>query len=671
MLNSDVVYYDFDNFRLDLEKQQLLKNGEPVLLTHKAFQTLHILVQNCGQIVEKENIYNSIWADSFVEEGNLTQYIYLLRKTLDKNPDGESYIETIARRGYVFTAQVEKIFGPADPAARRRQFGSSNSNISVSDAPNISAEPNTSQSWLFRNEPLEFPESIDRSEPPQTDKASWKTDPLRRRLRRLPAAIASLLIIAASIALFDYFDVGKPAPAGGPRVASLAVLPFQPVGDESRDSKLGFGMADAIITRLSNLQKIPVRPSSSVFRYIDEPPASYASAGADLGVEAILEGTVQRDGDRVRISVQLFNVADGKAIWAEKFDEKYTDVFSLQDSIASRVVSSLDFKLTPQQWKVLEKHQTGSTEALEAYQMGVYFWNTRTKEDLQRAEANFQKAIEIDPKFARSFAMLSDTYNMLGYYRFADRTETNIKATVAAAKALELDDTVAEAHIAMAFIQFSPAGFDSAWKSIERAIELAPYNSTARLRHAWILMRMSKLDEAVAEMRLAREYDPLSPVSNGALCNILTYRENFGEAVEVCKRAVELAPDTADNRLAYANALFFNGNTAEAIELAKIAVEKSERKFSALGNVGFYYAKLGRRAEAEVILAQIKPESEKDPGLLVDLVLIEYALGNRDRSFAYFLRAYEKRVVSMNLFNNDPVWKEVRADSRFAKVMAE
>ncbi len=674
MGNSKVVYYDFDNFRLDIEKQQLLKNGEPVLLTHKAFQTLHILVQNFGQMVKKEDIYNHIWADSFVEEANLTQYIYLLRKTLGKNAAETTYIETVNRHGYVFTVQVETIFASetlpeenANTALPEAESPSPESTVSGEFEETVKS--NLSHLWLSRNENNESVNDRKDEQFSAFDLVIKKPQSRRQTNRVFLARLLLTLIALVSFGLLIYFQIEKPAKKTAPAIGSIAVLPFQPIGEESREGKLGLGMADAIITRLSKLQQIPVRPTSAVFRYTDLPTLNIAATGRELGVETILEGTVQREGERVRVSVQLVSVTDGKPLWAEMFDEKFTDIFALQDSISSKVARSLALKLTPQQWKLLEQRPTNKPEALEAYQLGVYFWNTRTKENLQKAVVHFQKAIEIDPNFAESHAMLADTYNMLGYYRYADSREMTAKARAAAEKALALDDSIAEAHIAMAFIQLTPTSVEEAQHSIERAIELAPYNSTARVRYAWILFRLGKSDQAVSQMKLAQEYDPLSPVSNGALCNILTFQESFAEAVKVCEKAVELAPNSANNRLALANAYFFNGNIEEAIKQVKIDIESGRKRFSSLGSLGYIYAKLNRRAEAEAIVAQLKPEADKDAGLFNDLTLITYALGSRDESFVYFQKAYNTKVLPMNLIYTDPVWKEIREDSRFIKML--
>jgi Flp pilus assembly protein TadD len=207
--------------------------------------------------------------------------------------------------------------------------------------------------------------------------------------------------------------------------------------------------------------------------------------------------------------------------------------------------------------------------------------------------------------------------------------------------------------------------------TLERAIELAPYNSTMRVRYAWLLFRIMEAEPALAQMRLAREYDPLSPVANGALCNMLIYRENFSEAVKVCGKAVELGPKTADNRLALATAYFFNGNGEEAISEVKIDIEAGERKYSSLGSLGYFYAKLNRRAEAEAIVKELKPEAEKDAGLYNDLALINYALGKRDEAFAYFQKSYNKRVLSVSMVRQDPVWKEIDRDPRFMELIKD
>ncbi|MEP6923839.1 MAG: winged helix-turn-helix domain-containing protein [Pyrinomonadaceae bacterium] len=655
--------YEFDNFRLEIESQQLLKNGEHLMLTHKAFQMLLILVQKSGQIIEKEDIYNQLWSDSFVEDANLTQYIYVLRKTLGQKPNGQPYIETVNRRGYRFNSEVQKIVSAETlPELTDLQLPASN----LTDENSLYSRSNAGHLRLVADdapETSDVPDAATRAQLPITSSSRiWLTTGL---------SILAVVGLLLGLGWFAYRQTPTKQPAMAAKdVKSIAVLPFKPIGDESTEEKLGLGMADAVITRLSKLQLIPVRSTSAVFRFTDNPDQNPSDAGRELGVEAVLEGTVQRAGERIRVSVQLVNVADGKPLWAEHFDEKSKDIFAIQDSISAKVAQALAFKLTPQQWHVIEQRPTTAPAAFQAYQLGVYFWNKRTKDDLQKAVKNFQQAIELDPNYAQAYAMLADSYNMLGYYHFADSAEMLTKARAAAEKSLALNDSLAEAHIAIAFVQGSePYGRMTARRSLERAIELAPYNSTAHVRYGWNLLATENLDGTVREMRLAQEYDPLSLVSNNTLCTVLIFQHKFDEAIKYCERAVELSPNAPSNKLALANAYFFNGRINDAIDQAKADIERGEEKNTARGSLAFFYAKTGRTAEAEEIFKQLKTVKESE--ILSDLILVSYALGKKDESFAYFQQAYEKKVLPYAMFRYDPVWDELRNDERFTKLLKE
>lgn len=655
--------YQFNGFQLEVD-EGVLKRGEvPVPLTPKAFETLVVLLENHGKVVDKEILLNEVWQDTFVEETTLAQNIFTIRKALGIQEDGKQVIETVSRRGYKFVANVTEIIGSAEDIIFER---------------NVRTEITAEHKIIEDIDAIEVRDKksfVERFNP-RTLNLSLSQFLTLGSARLLPAGFLLLILALLSYGVFSYFQTQKSRAnpemtANAPAIHSIAVLPFQTIGEKGKDEKFGFGMADAIITRLSKLQKIPVRPTSAIIPYTEQSALNAMEAGRELGVDAVVEGNVQRDGERVRISVQLTSVADGRALWAETFDENSTGIFALQDSISGKVVRSLALKITPAQEKLLEQRPTNSPEALEAYQLGVYLWNTRTQENLEKAKGYFQKAVQLDPKFARAYGMLADTYHLIAYYGSSNSAELYEKTRFNAMKALALDDSVAEAYIALAAFQLYSGNLDMAESYLENAIERAPYNSTARVRYSWILLRVGKIDQAVSEMRLAHEYDPLSPVTNGALCNILTYRENFTEAVKLCHKAVEIAPNAADNRLSLAYAYFFNGNTEEAIKEAKIDTEQGEDKDMALSALAYFYAKLGRQSEAETILAQLKPAAGNNSALFGNLALITYALGRKDEAYAYFKKGYEKRVIMFLLFRNDPVWKDMRNDPRFAKLMEE
>jgi TolB-like protein/DNA-binding winged helix-turn-helix (wHTH) protein len=646
----EVIAYEFDDFRLDVKRRELLRGGEPVALTHKAFQVLLLLVQNSEQTVEKEDIYQELWANSFVEDANLTQHIYILRKTLGKNSSGSSYIETVARAGYRFTGSVEPIFSPSVLHAQEyfpRTRGGAE--------PALKVDP-VSEPHLRLAEPAE-------SGPVAADAPAALPSPNRRvgnwSLMRIVLA-ASIFVLPALAAWI--FWPRTPVPA----TASIAILPFKQIGQETENARLGLGMADSIITRLTILRQFPVRPTSSVSRYTDATDVDSIAAGKEIGVDTVLEGTVQRDNNRVRVSVQLLDVKSGRTIWGDSFDENYTDIFDLQDSISKRVVRALQVSLTPQDEMRIASRPTTNTEAYQAFQLGMYYHGSRSKENLLKAEEHFKQAIELDPNYARAFAMLADTYNMLRYYRFGEPIELRDKALIAANKAVELDKSEADAYVALA--QVAGPGEQGRLRSkalLETALGLAPYNGTARMRYGWALV-IENLDAASEQMRLAVEYDPTSPTNNGAYCNVLMFQRRFKDAIRLCEKAVEIAPESPSVRTLLADSYFLDGRIDDAIKQINLRINETRGRenLSARGTLSYYYIKTGRKAEGESILPELESSVKEFPTLYLDLMILSYALGKNDEGYKYFLEAYEQRVVQGPMLKFNPIYEQAWSDPR-------
>ncbi|MFL6468473.1 MAG: winged helix-turn-helix domain-containing protein [Pyrinomonadaceae bacterium] len=654
----EAISYVFDDFRLDVKRQELQKNGQPVPLTHKAYQVLLILVQNSEQTVEKEYIYNQLWGDSFVEDANLTQHIYVLRKTLGQSPAGESYIETVARTGYRFLANVKAIYpSPVTEAVFKPKNGAEpalNLNTRSFSEPHLrlaerrSAEAQTEEDEIAAAQPV--------------PKATFSN-------RRL-ILIALTAILAAIVFALAYYLLPKMYSGPPPPVRSVAVLPFKPIGDETKNDKLGLGMADAIITNLSKLRQIPVRPTSAVIAYTDKPEPDSVKAGTELGVDTVLEGTVQRENDRVRVGVQLIEVATSKTIWAENFDESSTNIFAVQDSISQKVVRSLAANLT-QQEKPAGGGNTTNLEAMKAYQWGVYLHSTRTKDNLFKAEEYFQEAIKNDPQFAKAYAMLADTYNMQRYYGFAEPRDTRAKGLDAATRALELDSSTPEAYVAMANLQFtSREGVPGAKRMLEKAMELSPFNSTAHLRYAWVIMNDDPRG-AIEHMRLAQEYDPLSPITNGAYCNVLSFERRFKEAIHFCEKANELNPESGNSSIMLSDMYMLDGRTEDAIKLAQRRLQQTSGSDNLItqGSLALYLIRAGRRAEAEPIIAKLENEAANVAELLNDLTVLNYELGNREKGFKFFKRAYELQMLPVGMIRSYPVWDKVRADPEVLAIL--
>jgi Tfp pilus assembly protein PilF len=286
----------------------------------------------------------------------------------------------------------------------------------------------------------------------------------------------------------------------------------------------------------------------------------------------------------------------------------------------------------------------------------------------------FQKAVEADPKYARAYAMLSDAYNMLGYYGFADPYEMMKKSSDAANKALELDERLPETYVALAYLKrFERDGGPKAKQLLEKAIEIGPFNSTARVRYAWILVAEGDLDGSVQQMRLAQEYDPLSVVSNGALCSVLIWQGKSEEGIKYCERSVEISPDMQNSKVALAEAYFAAGRHGEAIALAEkvVAATEGNERLEALGSLGYFHAKIGRKKDAEKAMAEISPHISQSPYLLDNLIVINYALGKKEEGFAAFEQLAGRRGVTRFRVIFDPAWADVRADERVMKRLNE
>jgi len=657
----EAISYEFEDFRLDVKRQELQHNGEPVTLTHKAYQVLLLLVQNPEQTIEKEDIYKELWGDSFVEDANLTQHIYILRKTLGKTASGGSYIETVSRTGYRFLVNVRPEYPSSVSEAFFRPRGSG-------------AEP------ALKREPIPFTEPHLRlAEPrpaPETETTDAEVslpsktveDTRQRNRRRWLLSIAALALVAAAILLAIYF---RPAAPANVPVRSVAVLPFRPIGEASQNDKLGLGMADSIITRLSKLQQIPVRPTSSIVRYTDIPASNSIEAGREMGVDTVLEGTVQHEGDRIRVAVKLIEVSTGNSLWAENFDESYTNIFSVQDSISQKVVRALAINLTQQQQKLLSQDATTSVEALRAHQMGVYLYSTRTKENMTRAVEYFEEAIRHDPSFAKPYAIEADAYNMLRYYGHMDPEETRAKAATLVKKALELNPDLPEAYIALANLQMGERdGLVKAKASLEKAIELSPYNGTARLRYAWMIA-MDDLPGAAEQMRLAQEYDPLSGIANGAYCSFLQFQNRFDEAIKFCERAVELSPESPASRILLSDAYSLAGRFDDAFAQVQKRIDETKGgdRLTAKGSLADYFIRAGRRKDAEPIYDELKAALPRHPEVLPDLTILAYGLDRPDEGIKYFEAALRDRRIQVSNLELNPIWKKVNADPQVSEVV--
>jgi DNA-binding winged helix-turn-helix (wHTH) protein/Flp pilus assembly protein TadD len=590
-------FYEFGRFRLDPAQRLLLRDGELVPLTPKVFDLLLLLVENSGQLIEKDELMRSIWPNAFVEESSLTKNISLLRKLLNEGPDSGARIETLSKRGYRLMGEIH----------------------------------------LTANEGVEL---IVRR-------------PTRARVVTTEEVEGNALEERAHAA------VPKPTSA---EVKSLAILPFRMLGREQSDEYLGLGLADVLITQLGNMGEIVVRPTSAILKYADGPTDSIA-AGSELGVDAVVEGSIQRAGNLLRVTVQMVGVRDGVALWADKFNTVLTNIFAVQDAISEQVACALSSRLTSEKRERLRKRYTQSTDAYQAYLKGRYFWNKRNIEGFRKAIEYFKAAIESDPTFALAFAGLSDTYVLLASWGEESPCETLPRARAAAERALEIDEGLCEAHASLGNVLYGLWDLVGAEIALQRAIELNPNYATAHNRLAQVLVSLKRFDEAIVEMKRALELDPLSAMINTAVGTPYFYARQYDQAIEQYRKVLELDPDFVPALFSIGSALSHTGMFDEAITMTRKAVEITSGHPLMVAALAGIYGAAGRRDEALKELAALTLGGRE--ALPYALSLAYARLGDKDRALALLEEAFEQRNTHLHDLNIDPEFDPLRSDPRF------
>jgi TolB-like protein len=457
-----------------------------------------------------------------------------------------------------------------------------------------------------------------------------------------------------------------------PVARSIAILPFKTLGavSETEDAEyLGLGMADALITSLSNLRQLVVRPTNAVVRFTD-PAQDLLIAGHELGVDAVLDGWVQHANDRVRVTVQLVSVRDGAPLWAEKFDARWTDIFTVQDSISEQVTRALMLKLSGAEQRLLTKHETEDTDAYQAYLRGRYFWNKFTEEGFQRAIASFMEAIRIDPNYALAYAGLGDLYNWLGVLGILPPSDTWGRGLKMASRAATLDDTLAEAHAALGFAQLC---YERDWpggeRSLKRAIELNPHYATAHQWYCFQLGAEGRFEEAVQAAHEALRIDPHSPFINQALGWVHYMARDYDLSIERHRKVMQFDSQFALGRYSYARPCIQKGLYTEAIEESKLAVEMSNGNPVMLAGLGYAYAIAGQERDARQLLARLDDLSRKRYVSAYHVALIHCALGEMERALEWLEKTYRERDAWLIWINVEPQLDPLRSDPRFRNLL--
>ncbi|MDP9099137.1 MAG: tetratricopeptide repeat protein [Verrucomicrobiota bacterium] len=491
--------------------------------------------------------------------------------------------------------------------------------------------------------------------------------------RQFAALILVVAIVAASLLGYQVFRATPRANSASdvPSITakSIAVLPFENLSRDPDNAYFTEGIQDEILARLAKIADLKVISRTSTQRYKSSPD-DLPQIAKRLGVSNILEGSVQKTGDRVRVTVQLINAASDAHLWAETYDRNLTDVFATESEIARMIADTLRAKLTGSEQNAIAARPTENAEAHQLYLRGRYFWNKRTGADFKKAIGYFNQAIARDPNYALAYAGLSDAYCLLPGYAEADPKNSFPQAKAAAAKALELDSTLGEAHTALANALFAyDLNFAEAEREFRRAIELNPNYATA---HQWyaesVLTPLGRFDEAIAEARRALELDPLSVIINADVGTALTSARRYDEAIEQLRKSAELDPGFYYAHWALGNALELKGRNEEAIAEYKKAIGLDNDPLP-LALLGHLYAKVGRKDEALVILKQLRERrsaSQQQYVSAYNLALIHIGLGQKDEAIQLLEQTYEDRDgYNIGFIKVDPFLDPLRGEPRF------
>jgi len=447
---------------------------------------------------------------------------------------------------------------------------------------------------------------------------------------------------------------------------SIAVLPFENLSGNPENAYFTDGIQEEILMRLAKIADLKVISRTSTARYKSSPD-NLREIAKQLGVANVLEGSVQRSADQVRVNVQLINALTDAHLWAEAYDRELTDIFAVESDIATTIAETLQVKLTGSEKAAIAKRPTANTKAYEFYLKGRFFWNKRTPDGIKQAIVQFQQSIERDPNFALGHAGLADSYIALTFYNFAAPHESMPKAKESAIKALALDNTVAEAHASLAHVLMNyDWNWSAAEKEFKRSIELKPDYATA---HEWYaihyLTATGRLKEAVQEMKKALELEPASLVMNTFMGATLYYAGRYDEAIDQCRRTVEMDPN-------FAVAHWHLGLAYEQKQVFDAAIEEFQKAISLSGGsplmkaaLGHAYAKSQKKHEANKILGELDELSKQQYVSAYEVAAIYVALRNNEQAFQLLGKAYTEHSFHLVYLNVSPQFKSVSADPRF------
>lgn len=586
------MLYQFGPFQLDSSGHLLMREGKPVSLTPKALDTLLVLVQAGGRVLQKDEILKKVWPDTFIEEATLAQNIFTLRKILGVDENGRPYIETIPRRGYRFVADV-KLLGPGGVAFEAEPEGDAAQEIAPAAQP----------------------------------------------------------------------------PAAAPE-KSLAVLPLV---NQSQDQEMEYfveGFTDNIINNLAQVPQLRVMARSTVFRYKSR-ELDPIQAGRELGVQSVLVGRVVQFGERLVISMELVDVANGWHIWGEQYNRPPADIFDVQEEIFRNVCDKLQLDFAKSGRGALTRRHTTNAEAYRLYLMGRYHWNKRTGDGYLKSIACYRQAIEVDPNYALAYSGLADAYSLQcsAFYGFRQPTEIMPRARAAVEKALQIDDSLAEVHTSLAYIklvyEWDWAGAEAGFK---RALALEPRCAHAHHWYSHYLMAVGKNQAALEENQTAMRLDPHDPTYNQHLGWYYLFIGDYDKAAEPLRMLIEQEPSFYPAHIILGIVYRQKGMFAEAIEEFQ-AARQLEDTAPAIAFIGNMYGISGDKKKAREMLGELKKRARQQYVSAYCKTMIAIGLEEYDEAFAHLDDAYYEHSEWLTWIKVNWMLEPLRSDPRYDRLV--
>ena len=632
----------FDGFTLDLTRGCLLRGSEEIKLRPKPFEALKYLVENPGRLISKTELIGVIWPDTAVTDDSLVQCLIEVRRAL--NDDAQLMIKTVPRRGYIFDRPVSD---------------------TVSIAPVTTVTEESGVHLIIEEEETNGHGSVAAQALPVAGSVALLPAYNTTIIQRITTAIgrhrwaAAVGLLGLAVAAAGIFYLTRPSEA----IDSVAVMPFVNVSADPNIEYLSEGISDSIINNLSELPSLKVSSLNSVLRYKGKQTDPRA-IGRDLNVRALLMGRLTRHGDDISISTELIDPKDNRHLWGQRYNYKLADIVALQEEISRDITRQLRLRLSSAEQKQVAKHYTESTEAQEAYWKGRYHMRKLTPQELQESIRYFNRAIELDPNFALAYAGLASSYSTLGARGTLSPMEAYPKVIAAATRALELDDTLAEAHHAQARVKRDNWDLAGAEREFKRAIELNGNYAEAHHNYSHLLIALGRPAESLSESKRLMEIDPLDLQWNAHLGWYYLRMRQYDQAIQKCLGTLEMGENFWSHYY-LGQAYEQMSRYEEAIAEFKKAIPLSKGNPEATAALGHAYAVSGQKGEAQRVLEELREYSKHQYVSPDNQALIYAGLGEKSKAIDQLQKAYDERAGQLIYLNVDPRFDTLRADARF------